>query len=221
MGTQIEAILQTEGDAGDGTGNLASDEIFAADRVFMTEENAVGLAVTDGSPVGAELGDGVGAARVEGRAFLLRRFLHQAVKFGGAGLVEAALLFQTEDADGFEYAQGANAVGVGVGGVFGLFKAYRDAALGGEVVDFVGLHLLDDADEAAGIGEVAVVQDELPIGLMRILIEVIDAVGVEERRAALDAVDLVAFVEEELGEVGAVLAGDAGDQGDFVGGGHG
>ena len=33
-----------------------------------------------------------------------------------------------------------------------------------------------------------------------------------ERGAALDAVDFVALAEQELGEVGAVLAGDAGDQ---------
>src|SRR6267378_551145 len=42
-----------------------------------------------------------------------------------------------------------------------------------------------------------------------------DAVGVEQRRPALDAVDDVALVEQQLGEVGAVLPGDAGDQSDF------
>ena len=36
-----------------------------------------------------------------------------------------------------------------------------------------------------------------------------------ERRAALDAVHLVALVEQQLGQVGAVLAGDAGDQSRF------
>ena len=56
--------------------------------------------------------------------------------------------------------------------------------------------------------------------VVRVLVEVVDAVGVEEGRAALDAVDDVALVQQELGEVGAVLAGDAGDEGDF-GGGHG
>ena len=47
---------------------------------------------------------------------------------------------------------------------------------------------------------------------MRILEEVVDAPGVERRRAANDPVHLVALVEQELGEVGAVLAGDAGDE---------
>ena len=40
----------------------------------------------------------------------------------------------------------------------------------------------------------------------------IDAVGVERRCAALDAVDLVALLEQKLGQIRAVLARDAGDQ---------
>ena len=100
--------------------------------------DAVGLAVIHGDPVGIELGDRVGAARVEGGGFLLRGFLYQAVEFGGAGLVETGFLFQAEDAKGAE--------GIGVGGVLGLLEAERDMALRGEVVDFIRLGLLDDAD---------------------------------------------------------------------------
>ena len=48
--------------------------------------------------------------------------------------------------------------------------------------------------------------------LVRILIQMIDAVGVEQRGPALDAVHFVALAEQKLGKVGAVLAGDAGDQ---------
>ena len=52
-------------------------------------------------------------------------------------------------------------------------------------------------------------------GLVRILIEMIDPVGVEGRGPPLDAVNDVALVEQEFGEIGAVLAGDAGDERDF------
>ena len=69
---------------------------------------------------------------------------------------------QTEDADRFEDAQSAE--GVGVGGVFGFLKGNGHMALRGEVVDLVGLDLLDDADQAAGVGEVAVMEDEAAIG---------------------------------------------------------
>ena len=47
-------------------------------------------------------------------------------------------------------------------------------------------------------------------------VQVVDALGVERRGAALDAVDLVALGEQELGEVGPVLA-VAGDEGFFHG----
>jgi len=61
-----------------------------------------------------------------------------------------------------------------------------------------------------------VVQDEFAAGLVRVLVEVVDAVGVEQRTAALDAVDFVAFVEQEFSQIGAVLAGNAGDEGFFL-----
>ena len=85
-------------------------------------------------------------------------------------------------------------------------------ALGGQVVDLVRLHLLDDADQAGAVGQVPVVQDEPLLGFVRILVEVIDAVGVEQRRTALDAVHLVALLQQQFRQIGAVLAGDAGNQ---------
>ena len=85
-------------------------------------------------------------------------------------------------------------------------------ALRRQVVELVGLHLLHDVDEAGGVGEVAVVQDELLMLDVRILVEVVDAGGVEQGGAPLDAVDLVALGEQQFGQVGAVLPGDASDQ---------
>ncbi|MNH30748.1 hypothetical protein D3C79_910580 [compost metagenome] len=55
--------------------------------------DAIGLAVVDGHPEGELLGHRIGRARVEGRGFLLRDFLDQAIELGGRGLVEAGLLF--------------------------------------------------------------------------------------------------------------------------------
>jgi hypothetical protein len=55
------------------------------------------------------------------------------------------------------------------------------------------------------------VQDEVTVGGVGILIEVVDTVGVEEARAPFDAVDFVAFLQQELGKVSAVLAGDSSD----------
>ena len=55
-------------------------------------------------------------------------------------------------------------------------------------------------------------QDEPALGHVRVLVEMVDARGVEERRAALQTVHHVALPEQQLGEVGAVLPGDARDQ---------
>jgi hypothetical protein len=49
------------------------------------------------------------------------------------------------------------------------------------------------------------VEDEAAPVDVRVLVEVVDALRVERRGAALDAVDLVALGEEQLGQVGAVL----------------
>ena len=99
-----------------------------------------------------------------------------------------------------------------VGRVLRALKADGHMALGAQVVDLVGLHFLNDADQVGGVGQVAVVQHEASVVDMRVLVEVVDPVGVEQAGAALDAVHLVAFFEQQLGQVGAVLAGHAGDQ---------
>jgi hypothetical protein len=44
---------------------------------------------------------------------------------------------------------------------------------------------------------------------MRVLVDVVDPLGVEQRRAPLDAVDLVALFKQEFREIGPVLACDA------------
>ncbi len=181
---EVEILLQADLDAGEAAGDLAGDEGLAAQGRLVIEEDAVagvdavGLAIVDADPVGVHLGDGVGRARVEGRGLLLRNLLDQAVELRGAGLVELRLLFEAEDADRFEQAQRAERVGVG--GVLGLLEGDLDVGLRAEVVDLVGLDLLDDVDERRGVGEVAVVEDEVRRGMVRVLVDMVDAGGVEE-----------------------------------------
>ena len=66
--------------------------------------------------------------------------------------------------------------------------------------------------EAGAVGEIAVVQEQPRVRLVRVRVQVVDARGVEGAGAADDAVDFVAPVQEQLRKVGAVLAGDAGDK---------
>lgn len=71
-------------------------------------------------------------------------------------------------------------------------------ALRREVVDFVRLHILNNADEVRGIGQIAVVQDKPPIRLMRILIQVVNPLGVEGGRPAFAAMHDIALVQQKL-----------------------
>ena len=96
-----------------------------------------------------------------------------------------------QDADRLE--QSERAERVGIGGVFRRLEAHLHMALRGEIVDLVGLDLLDEANEVGRVGQVAIMHEEAGIRLMRIDVEMVDALGVERRRAALDAVDHVAL----------------------------
>jgi len=82
-------------------------------------------------------------------------------------------------------------------------------ALRTEVVDLVGLYLLDDTYQVGGVGQVTIVQEEPAGTVMRALVEMIDPVSIERRCAALDTVNFVTFPQEKLGEVGTVLSGDS------------
>lgn len=132
-------------------------------------------------------------------------------------MVKAGFFLQAQQAYGFEQAQGAHAVDVG--GVLRALEAYRHMTLRAEVVDLIGLYLADDAGQVAGVAEVAIVQLQACVIYMRVLVDVINALGVERAGAAFDAVHLIAFFKQQFGQVGAILAGDASDECNF-GSGH-
>ena len=50
-------------------------------------------------------------------------------------------------------------------------------------------------------------QDEVPIRRMRVLVEMVDAVCVEEGASPLDAMDLIALAEQEVRQIIPVLPG--------------
>ena len=116
----------------------------------------IALAVVHRDPVGIELRDAVGAARIERRALLLRDLLHQAVELTGARLVDPGFFGEPQDPHRLQDPQRAQRIAVG--GVLRALKAHRHMALGTEVVDLIGLHLLDDPDQVGAVGEVAVVE---------------------------------------------------------------
>ena len=212
---EVEFVLQALGDAGGGEGDLARDEGLATALALVVEEDAVatehtvGVAVLLDDPEAVLLGDGVGAEGVEGGVLVLGYFLDLAVELGGGGLVDLAAIGEAHLADGLDDAEHAN--GIDIGGELGGVEADLHVALGGEVVNLRGAHVGDDADNGHGVAEVGIVEVEVGAAL-----EVGDALAVIDGGAADDAVDVVAFVKEEFGEVGAVLARDARDEGNVL-----
>src|SRR5260370_24681927 len=91
-------------------------------------------------------------------------------------------------------------------------------SLRGEVVDLARAYFVDESRQVRGVGHIAVMQGQGTIGPVRILVEMIDAPGVDRRRPADESVHLIALFQQELSQVRAILAGDPGDQGACSGG---
>ena len=222
--TQVEFVLQAVGDACGGNGNLACDEGLAAALALMIEQDAVGaehavtLAVVLHDPERVQFCATVGAAGIERCGLALGHLLHLAVEFAGTCLIDARHVLAAGDAHGLDKAQRAHSVGLGR--VFRHVKRHLHVALCRQVVNLVGLGLLDDADERTAVGHVAVVQvDEallFHVAHPLVKVQVLDAARVETAAAADDAVHLIAFLQQEFCQIGAVLSRDARDEGDFL-----
>ena len=81
-----------------------------------------------------------------------------------------------------------------------------------EIVDFVRLDLLNDANQVRRVCEVAVMKCQPHVDFVGILIEMIYPIGIEQGGAALDPVDDVSFSEQKFREVSSVLPSDSGNQ---------
>lgn len=71
-------------------------------------------------------------------------------------------------------------------------------ALCAQIVDFVGLNLLNDANQVGGVGKVTVVQNESTAFLVRVLVQMIDSVRIEEGCSTFEAVDFVFLILKEI-----------------------
>jgi len=211
---EIEVFLFAEFNGGDGTGDFAGDEGLAATGGFVVEKDAirgvhaVALAVVHRDPIGIHFCRAVGTARPEGGFFRLRHGLHLAEHLGARGWVETG--GNAGLAQGFEDTRGADAGDIA--GVFGNVETHTHMALCAEMVDLVGLEVVDELYEIHAISEVAVMEKKPGAVDVGVGVDVVDAGGVESARAADDPMDLVAFVKKKVGEVAAVLACDACDE---------
>lgn len=203
-------------DAGRRAGDLARHEGFTPAGAFVIEEDAVGDEHSIAFPMvhalvmAVDLGAGIGRAWLKTGAFVLPRF-GRTEHLTGTGLVDPNLPARgfLMAPDRLQQPEGPQAHHICR--EFGLVEADPHMALGTEVIDLIRLVFVEDAPQAATIRQVAVVKVEVGM-LVRVFINVINAVCVEVGRATHDAMDLIALPKQELGEVAAILASDAGDQ---------
>ena len=87
--------------------------------------------------------------------------------------------------------------------------------LSSQVIYFVRLGFLHDADEVRCIGKVSVMQMKLYILIVGILIQMVDAFGIEQRTSPFDSMDDLSLVQEIFRQICAILAGNACDECDF------
>jgi hypothetical protein len=59
-------------------------------------------------------------------------------------------------------------------------------------------------------------QNKFRVRYMRIFVQMVDAVSIEQRRSAFDAVDGITFAEQQLAKVGTVLSSYARNEGYFI-----
>jgi len=213
---EVEFVLEAHLDAGGGTGDLAGHEGLSAAGALVIEEDAVGsmqvvgLPVIHGQPVGEDLGAAVGGAWVEWSGLTLGHLMNLSKHFGGGGLVEPYILGQSRLTDCLEEADRAQSSHVAR--VFGNIEGDAHVTLGSEVVDFIGAKFVEEFRDLGGVSQVTVVKEEASAEYMRVVVEVVDPLGIERGGAADDAVNLIALGEEEFCQVGPILPGDAGDQ---------
>lgn len=212
---QMQTVVQPERQPCQSASDFAGDKGFTPDRRFVVEEDAVAgihiirFPIIYCNPISVQFGARIGRTGIERRCFRLGNFPHQAVQFGSGSLIETGFVFQTENAYGFQQAQRAQTIHVG--GIHRRIEGNLHVTLGREVINFIRLHFLNNADEICGVCQVAVMQYKTPILGIGGLVEMIDALGVEEGRAPLDAVHFIAFVQQQFGQIGSVLTGDTGD----------
>src|SRR4029077_5069296 len=91
-------------------------------------------------------------------------------------------------------------------------EAHSDVALRAQVIDLLRLHVVDEVGQLLPRREIAVVEEEVPVAAVRVLINMVDPIGIEGTRTPDYSVYVVAFAKQQFRKVRTVLSGDAGNE---------
>jgi hypothetical protein len=107
----------------------------------------------------------------------LRTLPRLAEELRGGSLIEAGFVFPTEDANRFEQTECPKSVGVGR--VLRRLERYLHVRLRSEVVNLVGLRFLHVANDVGRVGHIAIMHMKSNTLLVRVMNQVVDALGIE------------------------------------------
>mmetsp|Transcript_8555 Transcript_8555/g.17855 ORF Transcript_8555/g.17855 Transcript_8555/m.17855 type:complete len:212 (-) Transcript_8555:116-751(-) len=200
--SEVEGFAEPKNDFGNLRRDLSRHKGSPTARRFVVEKNtvrevhSVGLAVVHQDPECVLFRHGVWRTRIKGCRLGLRDLLDLSVELTGGGLVKPYSFFHAGGSNGIQKSEDTDTVGIG--GILGHVEGHLDVAHGSEVVDFLWLNLGKNGNKVSGITEVTVVQVQFYSGLVTVLVEVIDAPGIETRRTTDDTVYYVSLFEQEL-----------------------
>ncbi len=214
--SEADGFLKAGFNSGGCECDFASHKVFASPRAFVVvtnrvaEEEAVRFAVDLCHLSREGFGTSVGRVRIDGRGFVLTADCRRPKDFPAAGMQK--LRRSRKVAQDFHDPQTAHRGQVT--GAFGDLKAESHMRLAGQMIEFGGLHLVDNAANGGDVGQVGVVQEQLLFVDAVVTVKLVQTRTFEGTAAAHDAVNFVALFEEQFGQIGTVLAGDTGDEGD-------
>ena len=143
---------------------------------------------------------------MEGCGLPLGDLLHLAEKLGGRRLIHSGFLGQSQNPAGFQNPQ--NPQGIHITRILRHIKGNLHMALGRQVVNLIGLHLANDANQAGRIRQIPVVELDFAH-------EMVDSCGIGDGGPAGNAVDFIALFQKKLRKIRPILTGNAGNQRNF------
>ena len=194
---EIEAVLFALGDTGSCKGDLAGDEGFASAFGLVIEEDAgaaehiVGFTVFLDYPITIELCHSIGRVWMEGGVLVLGHFFYLAIELGGRCLIDTAGILKMVGAHCLKDTKHAHCIYIGC--ELRCIEAYLHVGLCGKVINLIRQHFAHEFNERHGVGHVGIVKVEMWGSF-----QMSYSFAIIHRRPADDAMDFVAFSEEEL-----------------------